>query len=308
MAGLDVLNAGRVGRPHGLDGSFHVTRPRPALLALGGEVRIGDVVWEIVRRAGTDDRPILRLHGVDDRAGAEALRGEDLFVARSLAPPLEEGEYWAEDLRGCRVVTAGDRELGVVDELRALPSCEVLEVGEMLVPMVGGAVIAVDVAARRIVVDARFLGLDGSFHVTRARPTLLPLGGMVRIGEAARTIVRRAGTDDRPILRIEGVDDRAGAEALRGEDLRVLRSAAPKLEDGEYWAEDLQGCRIVAEDGRELGVVEGLRALPSCEALEVGELLVPMVADAIRAVDLAARRIVVDADFLGVGKPAAPRG
>jgi 16S rRNA processing protein RimM len=160
VAGLDVLNAGRVGRPHGLDGSFHVTRPRPALLALGGEVRIGDVVWEIVRRAGTDDRPILRLHGVDDRAGAEALRGEDLFVARSLAPPLEEGEYWAEDLRGCRVVTAGDRELGVVDELRALPSCEVLEVGEMLVPMVGDAVIAVDVAARRIVVDARFLGLD----------------------------------------------------------------------------------------------------------------------------------------------------
>ena len=153
------MNAGRVGRPHGLDGSFHVTHPRPALLPLGGAVRVGDAALAIVRRSGTDDRPILRLQGVDSRAAAEALRGSDMYVARSAAPPLEEGEYWAEDLRGCRVVTADDRELGVVDELRALPSCEVLEVGEMLVPMVGDAVLAVDVQARRIVVDAAFLGL-----------------------------------------------------------------------------------------------------------------------------------------------------
>ena len=160
MPAPDVLNAGRIGRPHGLDGSFHVTRPRPALLPLGGEVRVGETAREIVRRAGTDDRPILRLGGVDDRAGAEELRGADLFVARSAAPALGAGEYWAEDLRGCRVVTADDREIGIVGELRALPSCEVLEVGEMLVPMVGDAVLAVDIAARRIVVDARFLGLE----------------------------------------------------------------------------------------------------------------------------------------------------
>jgi 16S rRNA processing protein RimM len=162
MAGADVLNAGRIGRPHGLDGSFHVTRPRPALLPLGGEVRIGDGPHEIVRRAGTDDRPILRLRGIEDRAAADELRGQELFVARSAAPELEAGEYWAEDLRGCRVVTADDRELGVVSELRALPSCEALEVGDLLVPMVGDAVIAVDVAARRIVVDAAFLGVERS--------------------------------------------------------------------------------------------------------------------------------------------------
>jgi len=151
-------------------------------------------------------------------------------------------------------------------------------------------------------------GLDGSFHVTRPRPALLPLGGMVRIAGVERAIVRRAGTDDRPILRLEGIDARAGVEGLRGEDLLVLRTAAPKLAEGEYWAEDLQGCLLVTQDGRELGVVAGLRALPSCEVLEVGDLLVPMVSDAILAVDLAARRIVVNADFLGVGKPAAPRG
>lgn len=157
---MSLLNAGRVGRPHGLDGSFHVTRPRAVLLKLGGAVRIAQDVYEIVRRSGTEDRPILRLRGVDDRAGAEALREADLLVERADAPPLPEGEYWPEDLQGCAVLTPAGRELGVVQAMRALPSCEVLEVGDLLVPMVGDAVISIDLDARRIVVDPGFLGVE----------------------------------------------------------------------------------------------------------------------------------------------------
>jgi 16S rRNA processing protein RimM len=157
---MSHLSAGRVGRPHGLDGSFHVTRPRAALLALGGSVRVGEAVREIVRRAGTPDRPILRLDGIDDRAAAETLRGEELLVARADAPPLPEGEYWAEDLEGCAVVTPDGRELGHVQQLRALPSCDVLEVGELLVPMVGDAVLEISLEQRRIVVDPAFLGME----------------------------------------------------------------------------------------------------------------------------------------------------
>ena len=157
---MSLLNAGRVGRPHGLDGSFHVTRPRGVLLKLGGSVRLGDDVHEIVRRAGTEDRPILRLHGVDDRAGAEALREADLLVERADAPALPEGEYWSEDLEGCTVLTPDGRELGTVLTMRALPSCEVLEVGDLLVPMVGDAVVSIDLDARRIVVDPEFLGVE----------------------------------------------------------------------------------------------------------------------------------------------------
>ena len=155
-----MLNAGQVGRPHGLDGSFHVTRPRPALLVLRGTLWIGGLQREIVRRAGTEDRPILRVDGVGDRAGAERLRGEELLVSRADAPPLPAGEYWAEDLQGCAVVTSDGRPLGTVERLRALPSCEVLEVGKLLVPMVGDAVLSIDIAARRIVVDGEFLGVD----------------------------------------------------------------------------------------------------------------------------------------------------
>jgi 16S rRNA processing protein RimM len=50
-------------------------------------------------------------------------------------------------------------------------------------------------------------------------------------------------------------------------------------------------------------------ALPSCEALEVerpgaAELLVPLVRDAVRSVDVAAGVIDVDLGFLGEGGPA----
>jgi 16S rRNA processing protein RimM len=155
------LAAGRVGRPHGLDGSFHVTRPRGALLALGATVRVGGAEAEIVRRAGTEERPILRLAGHESRAAAEALRGRDLLVHRDAAPALGEDEWYAEDLAGCRVVD-GDVRVGTVRRLVALPSCEALDVqrdgrDDLLVPLVRDAVRSVDVAAGVVDVDLAFL-------------------------------------------------------------------------------------------------------------------------------------------------------
>jgi 16S rRNA processing protein RimM len=155
------LVAGRVGRPHGLDGSFHVLQARGALPGAGGTVRVGSTVTEVARRAGTSDRPIVRLAGFEDRDAAAALGGTALEVARADAPALGEDEWYAEDLAGCRVVDGG-HELGRVRRLVALPSCEALEVligGDVvLVPLVRDAVRSVDVEARVIDVDVAFLG------------------------------------------------------------------------------------------------------------------------------------------------------
>jgi 16S rRNA processing protein RimM len=160
----DWLAGGRVGRPHGLDGSFHVLEARAALLAIGVVVRFGERSAEIVRRAGTDDRPIVRLAGVESRDDAAALRGVELLVPRAVAPALEDDEWWAEDLEGCRVVD-GERELGRVARLLPLPSCEALEVAgpdagaePFLVPLVRDAVRRVDSEAQLIDVDTAFLG------------------------------------------------------------------------------------------------------------------------------------------------------
>ncbi len=166
MAAQASLPAGRVGRPHGLDGSFYVTRPRPRLLEIGVAVSVAGQTAMIVRRSGTEQRPILRLEGVADRSAAEALRGMELAVDGGEAPALGEGEWWAHELEGCSVVD-GDQILGTVIRLIELPSCEALEVrpargGEVvLVPMVKDAVRSVEPARRRIEVDLGFLGLAG---------------------------------------------------------------------------------------------------------------------------------------------------
>ncbi|HTP23722.1 MAG TPA: ribosome maturation factor RimM [Solirubrobacteraceae bacterium] len=156
------LLAGRVGRPHGLDGSFHVTRPNAQLLEAASRVLIDDRELEITRMAGTPRSPILRVADHDDREAAESLRGKDLLVPRAIAPELGPDEWWAEDLAGC-AVRDGDRVVGNVRRLVELPSCEVLEVerpdgGDLLVPLVTDAVRDVDLDRRVIDVDLRFLG------------------------------------------------------------------------------------------------------------------------------------------------------
>jgi 16S rRNA processing protein RimM len=118
------------------------------------------------------------------------------------------------------------------------------------------------------------------------------------VGGRRLAVTRRAGTAERPILRLEGCSRREDAEALRGEALMVPVEEAPALAENEYWARDLVGCRVVDGD-REVGVVSRMVALPSCEALEVGDLLIPLVRDAIRSVDVEARRIDVRMEFLG---------
>jgi 16S rRNA processing protein RimM len=170
--------AGRVGRAHGLDGSFYVTGARTRLLAVGALVALDGRTTRIVRRAGTEQHPIVRVEEVEDRAAAEALRGRELTVELERAPVLEEGEWWAQELAGCEVVD-GDRHVGTVVGLMELPSCEALEVqrveseieasqrkpagssgGELLVPMVRDAIRRVDPKRKRIEVNMAFLGED----------------------------------------------------------------------------------------------------------------------------------------------------
>jgi 16S rRNA processing protein RimM len=146
-----LVTGGVVGRSHGLDGSFYVERPAHPL-AVGTAVEVGGESRRVERRAGTDDRPIVRLAGIAVREDAAALRGELLLVEDSLG----EGEWLAADLVGCRVDGLGS-VLRVIDS----PSCDVLELeGGELVPLVSDAIERIDLDNRTIEVDRRFLRLD----------------------------------------------------------------------------------------------------------------------------------------------------
>jgi len=147
-------------------------------------------------------------------------------------------------------------------------------------------------------------GLDGSFHVTRPRAELLPPGAVVEVGGASREVVRRAGT----VCEADPAPGPAARTAKppwrsRGEELRVARADAPSLEPGEYLAEELEGCRV--HDGEvAVGVVPcGLicAAPPARRSRSPGRATatcsLPLVHDAVRAVDPDARRIDVDLRF-----------
>ena len=154
-------------------------------------------------------------------------------------------------------------------------------------------------------------GLDGSFHVGGVAASvfgLVALGAEVEVAGQARRVARLAGHAARPILRLEGCETREDAEALTGEEIHLPRSVAPELASDEWWAEDLQGC-TVCDGQRTIGVVTALLELPSCEVLEVRreddptrtDLLVPLIRDAVRDVDLQRGVIDVDLRFLGEG-------
>jgi len=140
----------KVGRPHGLDGSFYVDGP----LDEGATVRISDREFVVAERKGTDARPIIRLEGIEDRDAAEALRGETLSPTSDERPATNDDEWLIEDLVGCEIEGIG-KVTGVLEGL----SCDVLEVGDELIPLVADAVTNVDVDNKLIEVNREFLGL-----------------------------------------------------------------------------------------------------------------------------------------------------
>ena len=143
---MTLVTAGRVGKPHGLDGSFYVDGPRHELRE-GTTVTIAGNTHAVARRAGTDERPLVRLEGVDD---PRSLRGELLLVEDELA----EGEWLASELVGCTIPGRG-----VVSQVVDGESCSVLELEDgTLIPFITHAIERVDTEAREIRVNEGFLG------------------------------------------------------------------------------------------------------------------------------------------------------
>jgi 16S rRNA processing protein RimM len=151
-------------------------------------------------------------------------------------------------------------------------------------------------------------GTGGAFHVDdpTERLSLLEPGRILSVDGEPREVVWRGGTADRPLLRVAGVDDRDGARQLQGALLSIPRGEFGPLAEGEHLARDLVGCAVTDGD-RRVGVVRDVLVLPSVDCLEVerpdGEpLLVPLVADAVRTLDVKAGRIDVDLAFLEPGE------
>jgi len=153
----ELVSVGRVGRPHGLDGSFFVEGPseRAETFAVGATLYLdGDPAKVVSSKRGSQSRPVIRL----DRRAA---RGAELAVPRESLPPLGEDEYYGFQLVGLAVEEEGGRFLGRVADVVDYPANDVLELDSGLsLPLVEACVREVDLDGGRIVVAAGFAELE----------------------------------------------------------------------------------------------------------------------------------------------------
>jgi 16S rRNA processing protein RimM len=152
--GSELVPIGKVGRPHGLDGSFFVegASDRPGAFAKGTVLQVeGDAATIVSSKHGAHGRPVIRL----DRTVA---RGATLAVPRSALPELPPDEYYAFQLVGLTVEEEGGRLLGRVREVLDYPANDVLELDSgASLPLVEACVRQVDLAGGRIVVAPGFV-------------------------------------------------------------------------------------------------------------------------------------------------------
>jgi 16S rRNA processing protein RimM len=99
------------------------------------------------------------------------------------------------------------------------------------------------------------------------------------------------------VLALAGYDSPEAVAELTGWVLAVPESEALPAPEGHFYPWQLVGCRVLTEDGSEVGVVLRIEGSGAQDLWVVGdggrEHLVPAVAEIVRDVDLRGRRIVI---------------
>jgi 16S rRNA processing protein RimM len=120
------------------------------------------------------------------------------------------------------------------------------------------------------------------------------------VGGAERRLLTIRASGKTAVARLEGVEDRSAAEALRGTLVEVDRSALPPLEEGEYYHADLLGLSAVDREGRSAGTVVAVENFGAGDLLEIEDAggkrsLIPFKEG---IADLEEGRVVLDPEFL----------
>jgi 16S rRNA processing protein RimM len=153
LSSSELVTVGRVGRPHGVDGSFFVENASEAeeRFSPGATLYADGTATEIVAsKRGAGGRRVIKL----DRPVA---RGAALGVPRSSLPEPEADSYYVFQLVGLEVVEDDGGRLGVVADVENAPANDVLVLDNgLLLPLVDACVLEIDVAGGTIRVAPGF--------------------------------------------------------------------------------------------------------------------------------------------------------
>ena len=158
MTPADLLEVGRVEKPHGVRGEVIVSliTDRTERVAPGMTLYAGDHrrVLTIESSKPHHARWIIRFAGVDSREDADALHGTVLRAEPIASGDDDDEVLWVHRLIGSTVVDASNgRELGVVESVEQNPASDLLVLREsgVLIPL--RFVVSSSDAERRIVVE-----------------------------------------------------------------------------------------------------------------------------------------------------------
>ena len=100
------------------------------------------------------------------------------------------------------------------------------------------------------------------------------------------------------ILKLEGIDDRNAAEAMRNRELLLPREELWQQPEDTYFVDDLVGCAVVSEDGAPVGTLKTIHSRPAQDLYEVeredgSSFLLPAVKEFIKDVKTDEKIIVI---------------
>ena len=146
---------------HGMGGEVRLKLFAQSLESLGRHkaVEVGGRMLTLKSVKPGGGGAIARFAEVNDRSGAESLRGSLIVVPRSALPPLEEGEYYHADLLGLPCESLEGEPLGTVVAVEDFGAGDIIEIEKpdgkrSMVPFRAGVADLVD---GRIRLDPIFL-------------------------------------------------------------------------------------------------------------------------------------------------------
>lgn len=154
-------------------------------------------------------------------------------------------------------------------------------------------------------------GIHGALRVQSLTdfPDRFTVGATLWLGDEPHRVERSHIHRGAVIVKLSGLDDPDVARSLRGSVLEVPESELHELGEDEYYQHDLIGLHVLTTAGEEIGRVTELLPTGANDVLVVrgerGEYLLPLIADVVRAVDLAAGQVSVE--LLPGLEPMAPR-
>ena len=115
--------------------------------------------------------------------------------------------------------------------------------------------------------------------------------------------VRLAVLDAKPhkqilLIRFEGIDSLTALEPWIGSFVEIEREELPAVADDEFYSFEAIGLEVLTVDGERLGEIRETLALPANDVWVVErpdgrELLIPVIEEVVREVDLVARRATI---------------